>query len=475
MFYPVRKDARFVLTYSFAENSNIIKYEYLYRCIKRDILQGVLQPDVRLPSKRAFAKNQNVSVSTIENAYAQLLLEGFIYSKPRSFFYVSSFIRPVMRKSIIDKKIEPSSSKKERVFADLVSNRTSAHQFPFATWAKLMREVISKQKVWLMTPSEGQGVWPLRQAIASHLRAFRGLEVHPDQIVVGAGTEYLYGLLIQLLGREKKYAVENPGYPKIWKIYQANGVQWIPIDMDQKGLCPEKLETSRAQVVHLSPSHHFPTGRVTPVGRRYELFEWALQSPERFIIEDDYDSEFRLLGSPISTMASLDEAGKVVYMNTFTKSLTPTIRISYMILPWALLTQFREKLGFYACTVSNFEQYTLAQFIQQGYLEKHINRMRNGYRTLRDRLIQCIQQSPLQRYGEIQEEEAGLHFLLKVRTSYRDEELVQRAAKQQLRISCLSQYDARLARKPTRTFLINYSGLEPGKIEETIIRLQKCL
>ena len=197
-------------------------------------------------------------------------------------------------------------------------------------------------------------------------------------------------MIIQLLGREKKYALEDPGYRKIAQIYKSNNVNFEYIPLDSDGIDRKALEKSSAQVLHISPSHHFPTGIVTPISRRYELLSWASESAERYIIEDDYDSEFRFSGKPIPSLQSIDTLDKVIYINTFSKSLTSTIRISYMVLPKELMELYKKELSFYSCTVSNFEQYTLASFIQQGYFEKHINRMRNYYRAHRDRVMSAI-------------------------------------------------------------------------------------
>ncbi len=462
-----------MLTYSLKEAGNTAKYEFLYRSIKDDILKGKLTEGMRLPSKRSFSKHLNVSVVTVENAYAQLLAEGYIYAKPRSGFFVSGGIPgPV---GPVPRMEETAAQPEERaLLADLTSNRIDPRRFPFATWARLMREVISEESEALMTPAEGQGVKVLREAIAGHLLAFRGLSVRPEQIIVGAGTEYLYGLLIQLFGHDTVYAVEDPGYPTIRMIYQAHGVQCLPVPVDEKGLEPRALEAGGAEIVHLSPSHHFPTGVVMPVGRRYELFAWAQREPGRYIIEDDYDSEFRLSGNPIPPMAALDAHDKVVYMNTFTKSLAPAFRISYMVLPPALLREFTRRLGFYACTVSNFEQYTLARFIQKGYFEKHINRMRNRYRVLRDQLLRRIREGPLAGWGTVQEE-AGLHFLLQVPTERSDTELMQSALRQGVRISCLSRYYARPETGLPHMLLVNYSGLDENRIEAAVSALERCL
>ena len=227
--------------------------------------------------------------------------------------------------------------------------------------------------------------------------------VDPDQIVIGAGTEYLYGLLVQLLGNEKQYCVENPGYRKIVQVYRQYHISCKYADLDEMGMTFEGLRAAGADIAHISPNHHFPTGITMPAGRRYEILAWANERVGRYIIEDDYDSEFRLNGKPIPPLFSMDACEKVIYMNTFSKSLTPTIRISYMVLPVHLINRFYRELSFYACTVSNFEQYTLAAFIRKGYFEKHINRMRLYYSRQRKKMIETIRKSRLHDVCEIME------------------------------------------------------------------------
>ena len=307
--------------------------------------------------------------------------------------------------------------------ADFVSNQTNPENFPFSIWAKLLREVMSSKSFDLMKNPPTGGIIDLRKAIAKHLKDFRGMEVSYQQIIIGAGTEYLYSLLIQLLGRDLCYAIEDPGYQKLANIYRSNDCTCVHIPMDNSGIKLNDLEESGASIAHISPNHHYPTGLVTPISRRYELLGWASKSDDRYIIEDDYDCEFRLLGKPIPSLESIDVSGKVIYINTFTKSLASTIRIAYMVLPTHLQDRFYANLNFYACTVSNFEQYTLARFIEEGYFEKHINRMRNHYRNLRDLLMNEINQSKLRPYITIHEADAGLHFLLTLTTSLTDEDL----------------------------------------------------
>ena len=460
-----------MLTYSFENRGADSLYTYLYKQIKGDILAFRLAPNEKLPSKRALSKHLGISTITVENAYNQLLAEGYIYSRPKSGFYVSHVTKSVPASAPIPKGAEPIQE--EEVFADFVGSGISG--FPFALWTKLMRQTMSDEGEKLMVRSPSIGVSALREAIAGYLHAFRGISVSPDQIVVGAGTEYLYGLIIQLLGRDRKYALEDPGYGKIARIYRENGVACAHIPLDESGVDVALLERSGADILHISPAHHFPTGLVTPISRRYELLSWASKAPGRYIIEDDYDSEFRLQGKPIPTLQSIDVLDKVIYINTFSKSLTSTIRISYMVLPRSLMAEYNRRLSFYSCTVSTFEQYTLARFISSGSFETHINRMRNYYRTQRDAMITAIKSQ--ERYGdtEILEEDAGLHFLLRVNTSLSDEELVAEARKNGLTISCLSQYYALKENAQNSTLLINYGGIAPEKISRAVELLFQSL
>lgn len=484
-----------MLTYSFDNRGKDTLYEYLYKQIKQDIVTMKLAPDEKLPSKRALSKQLNISTITVENAYSQLMAEGYIYSIPKSGFYVAAIqaedmtMKPLDRLSIQRQekskeqfslksqknwKDNPTVSNNENMddyFADFVNNATPSENFPFPTWTKLMRETMSENSKNVMIKSPSAGVYELRTAIAEHLYQFRGMVVEPEQIIIGAGTEYLYGLIIQLLGRNLKYAVEDPGYQKITRIYQANEVSCVHVPLDEHGVDVRKLEESGADILHISPTHHFPTGIVTPVSRRYELLSWASKSGKRYIIEDDYDSEFRLLGKPIPALQSIDVSEKVIYINTFSKSLSSTIRISYMVLPDSLMEQYQRNLSFYACTVSNFDQYTLAKFIRGGYLEKHINRMRNFYRTLRDSILTGIKQHKKYPQVHIKEEDAGLHFLLEVETELDDSQLIECAESAGIHISCLSQYYYNQEHEATRTFVINYTGIEAEHVQEAVGRL----
>lgn len=461
-----------MLTYALENRGTDTLYEYLYKQIKADILSKKLVAGERLPSKRLLAKNLNVSTITVENAYSQLVAEGYIYSIPKSGYYVTDISADLMEPlpERPAKQFEKPEEKKT-YFADFASNSTVEDAFPFSIWSKLLKEVMAENSKELMSRSPSKGVYELRSAVAGYLYQFRGMDVKPEQVIIGAGTEYLYGLIIQLLGYDKCYAVEDPGYQKISRIYQAQNVCCKFVAMDENGINMEALEESGADVLHISPAHHFPTGLVTPVSRRYELLSWASRKDNRYIIEDEYDSEFRLVGKPVPTLESIDVGEKVIYINTFSKSLSSTIRISYMVLPESLMRRYDEMLSFYACTVSNIEQYTLARFITDGCLEKHINRMRNYYREQRDLVLACIKKYMNPNKIRIREENSGLHFLLEIDTNYSDERLRNNAEARDIHISFLSQYYRNTENARYHTLVINYSGIMPEHIEEAVRRL----
>lgn len=453
-----------MLTYNFTNKGSDSLYEYLYKCIKNDILQGTLSINEKLPSKRSFAKNLGISVITVENAYEQLMAEGYIYSIPKKGFYVADFSK-LNGKDTISKKMDTltlSFSEKNSYLADFTSNQTDSEIFPFTIWARTMRELLNENQQQLMENPPCGGIMALRQAIADYLHAFRGMVVNPKQIIIGAGTEYLYGLLIQLLGDDKMYGIENPGYPKISKIYDSMHVSYSAIDLDDYGVCIDSLEEHQVDIMHLSPSHHFPTGIITPISRRYELLGWASKDKNRYIIEDDYDSELRLSGKPIPTLQSIDVSDQVIYMNTFTKTLSSTVRISYMVLPASLTELFYQKLSFYSCTVSNFEQYTLARFMDSGSFEKHINRLLNYYQNKRNAILEIFRTAPLDQYITIKEEDSGVHFMMKLKTKRTEMDIISDARSKGIKLAPLSKYFINQSSDPRfhNIYIMNYSSID---------------
>lgn len=462
-----------MLTYALKGGRSPALYDQLYRCIKNDILCGRLCADEKLPSKRSLAEHLKVSVVTIESAYAQLVAEGYVYSLEKRGYYVSPLEQSVPPEPPAE--FLPDEAESAPCFLDLRTNRIDPQFFPFSVWSKITRSVLSRQDVGLLNPIPYNGVLELRKAIAEYLYRFRGIEVAPVQIVIGAGTEYLYGLLVQLLGRNRMYAVEDPGYPKIRHVYSANGVAYCGLPLDEEGVCTGALRKSGAEIVHLSPSHHFPTGIVTSIGRRRELLNWAMEQPGRYIIEDDYDSEFRFSGRPIPTLQSIDHSERVIYMNSFSKTIAPSIRISYMILPPHLAKRLREDFGFYSCTVSGFEQYTLAEFIQSGHFESHISRMKKLYRERRNRMIALIQASPLAGRSAIYEKDAGLHFLLHLDTGRSDADLSRAAENAGIRLAFMKDYQMHPTELYQHTVIVNYSGMDIGRFSEALSVLAQLL
>ena len=464
-----------MLTYSFANLQGESMYTHLYKCIKKDILEGTLKAAEKLPSKRMLAKNLGISLITVENAYAQLLVEGYIYSEPKRGYYVATLqqqLPPASNAPVAQPIVAP----KEHITLSFAKSSVPADTFPYNTWARLLRNTLtSADEHALISDTAAGGVLPLRKALAKHLYQFRGLNVHPEQIIIGAGTQTLYNLIVQLLGRSHIYALEDPGYPQLAAIYRANDVFCRYLPMDEQGIEVAVLENSGADILHITPSHQFPTGITMPVSRRYELLHWASKKSSRYIIEDDYDCEFRLFGRPIPPLQSIDQAEKVIYINTFSKTLAPTFRISYMVLPPHLASLFYEKLGFYSCTVSNFEQFTLAKFIDGGYFERHINRMRTYYRNKRDNLLQYLDQCPASKALQVEGENSGLHFLLHLATAASDSQLRQAAAAQGLQIKFLTDYYHNKLSDNSHTLLMNYTGIEDERLYPALDKLFEAL
>ena len=472
-----------MLTYNLTATGSDSLYESLYKCIKNDILQGKLCAGEKLPSKRSFAKNLGISVITVENAYGQLSDEGYIYSMPKRGFYVSDIDMVANpntgAKTSADANLfdDSASIACSHYFADFSSNQTDSEIFPFTIWTKTVRSVLNDNRIQLMINPPCGGILPLRNAIARYLGDFRGMKVAPHQIIIGAGTEYLYGLLIQLLGKNLIYGVENPGYHKIGKICKSMGVTYRHVDLDENGVSIHELEEKKIDIIHTSPSHHFPTGIVMPVSRRYELLGWAAKKKQHYIIEDDYDSELRLSGKPFPTLQSIDVSGKVIYMNTFTKTLASTVRISYMVLPEDLAKRFYSELSFYSCTVSNFEQYTLAQFMENGSFEKHINRLRNYYQNKRDAILKELKSGSIGKYITIQEEEAGVHFLMHIQSDCTEAEIVEKAKAGGVKLDPLSCYYIKNTEKHEQngqenpyenTYVMNYSSVNMENIKKVV-------
>jgi GntR family transcriptional regulator/MocR family aminotransferase len=455
------------------KRGKLSRYDYLTRCIKGDILSGRLGAGEKLPSKRALAQHLQVAVVTVENAYAQLVAEGYLDPREKRGYFVRPLEAKLPPPPLPEGPVPVTGQKEDSWLLDLRSGGVGTEGFPFSVWAKLTRRVLTEKGEDLLRSTPHNGALELRQAISRHLYQFRGIAAAPEQIVVGAGTEYLYNLIVQLLGRELVYGLEDPGYSKAYQVYRLSGARTADLPVDRQGVPPEALGESGAQVLHISPNHQFPTGVVTPIGRRQSYLRWAEEG--NYIIEDDYDSEFRFTGRPIPTLKSIDRGGRVLYVNTFSRSLAPSLRIGYLVLPPQLVEEYSRRLGFYSCTVPAIEQYTLADFLDQGHFDSHVSRMRLFYRSRRDRVMAAIRESALGGRCRVRGEDAGLHFLLELDTEKEDRELYELAQQQGVRLSFLSHYQRLPTPDCRHTLVINYPGVPLDRLEQGLDILGKLL
>ena len=445
-----------MITASLDYNAKCPLYEQLYRQIRQKIETGQLASGDKLPSKRKMADHLNVSLRTIENAYAQLSVEGYIESIEKKAYVVRKIENPTIKNSKSSTSIqsEQSTSNTDSLRFDLKTNQININDFPFSIWTKLMRSSLRDRQTLLLEPVHPQGDPNLRQEIAHYLHQFRNMTVSPDQIIIGAGAEYLLGLISELLPHQT-FALEDPNYPKPAKILYSKRVKCVTIPLDQEGISVDRLKDTDASVVLTTPSHHFPLGTVMSANRRRQLLHWAAHKKEHYLIEDDYDSEYRFALKPVPPLYSLDNHGKVIYMNTFTRTLAPSLRIAYLVLPPELLHRYKQNLMFYACTVSEIEQYTLCKFIQGGFYERHLSRMRTIYRMRRDTLLKGL--APLTKNFTIQGQEAGLHLLLTSRQNIQDQILIEQARLKGIGVYGLSDYYCTPSQKIS-TVIIGYAG-----------------
>lgn len=371
-----------MICYKIEKSAGTPAYLQLYRLIRRDITGGVYKYGDRLPSKRALAEDVGVSVITVQHALELLIDEGYIVPRVRSGCFVS------YRKDTLfappDAPAFPSSAdqgqegvKPPGIFDEDTERRIE--DFPFSSYMTTMRKTLSKYQEAILVRSPNAGVPELRNAIAQYLGRSRGMTVSPDQIVIGSGAEYLYSLIVQMLGRDRLYAIEYPSYAQIEKVYRANGASIDRLTMGGDGILSSELLRTKASVLHITPFHSYPTGVTADASKRHEYITWARRR-HAIIVEDDVDSEFTISTKTEDTVFSLEPTGTVIYMNTFSRTMYPSMRIGYMVLPRDLRDRLTSRIDFYSCTVPVFDQYVLAEFISSGDFERHINRIRRKNR-----------------------------------------------------------------------------------------------
>ena len=452
------------LTISLETGSDRPLYEQIYNHIKTEILDGGLPFQERLPSTRKLAQYLQVSRSTVDMAYEQLLSEGYIESAPCRGYFVSELdgiYKGVAKETEEARTVEV---KKEHYRFDFSPNGVDLDSFPHNAWRKLSRVVLQDDEKELFMLGEPAGELELRSTIAAHLHQSRGVNCLPEQVVVGAGTDYLLMLLQAVFGEKRSIAMENPTYKKAYQVLENLGNSMQVIDMDRSGMNVKKLEASGAEIAYVMPSHQYPLGTVMPIKRRLELLKWADGSKERYIIEDDYDSEFRYKGKPIPALQGYDNHGKVIYIGTFSKSIAPAIRVSYLVLPEKLLRCYKERGTVFSSTVSRVDQRIVAGFLKEGYYERHLNKMRAVYKNRHDVLLEGLKEIP----GiEISGENAGVHLLVCFQNGRTEGEACALAKKAGIQVYGLSGYYVR-EKEETHTVILGYANLQEEAIREAV-------
>jgi transcriptional regulator len=431
---------------------------------------GNMKSNSKLPSKRKLSHYLAISQNTVEAAYEQLMTEGYIISFPRKGYFVSD-LQGILEVNIEKEAVNEKLKKKKIYQYEFYSSRVDVESFPYSIWRKINKEILGEENKELLQIGHSQGDRNLREAINNYLRFSRGVNAKIDNIIIGAGTEYLIQIIINILGRNKRFSVEEPGYYKIKKILKINGVNPIPISIDNQGVNVDRLRESNSEVIHITPSHQFPTGIIMPINRRIQILNWANESKGRYIIEDDYDSEFRFEGKPIPALQSLDNKGKVIYLGTFSKCFSPSERIAYMVLPDELMKIYRKDFSFLACTVSRSSQQALVRFIEEGYFERHLNKMRNIYRKKREFLVTLIKK--YLNNTEIIGTNSGLHLLLKVNNGMNEEELIKSAEEKGVMVLGLSKSYLNNIEE-SKTVFLGYANLKYNEIEEAIKLLKEA-
>lgn len=478
-----------MITFNIDSKSRLPMYEQIYNYIRNEIKNGHLPYKTKLPSARNLAINLQVSRNTVDMAYSQLVSEGYIEAVPKSGYYVGQIsdftplgINPVPP-SVPNVRNKVHSRYNFSPFA------IDINSFPYNIWRKLSRECMNDNNNELFLLGNNQGDENLRIAIERYLHESRGVNCTTDQIIIGAGADYLLQLLSQILqftGRDgnPSIAMENPAYKQVYKIFSGMHYRVAPIDLDINGIRIKELSECGSDIVYVTPSHQYPLGIVMPITRRLELLQWANTAPDRFIIEDDHDSEFRYKGKPIPALQGIDTSDRVIYIGTFSRAIAPAIRIGYMVLPKVLLDIYRKNFYYYSSTVSRVDQCIMTNFINGGYFERHLNKMRKIYKGKHDLMIQGLK--IFEDKIRIEGENAGLHLVIRFLCGASEKELIEAAAKKGIRIYGLSEHYIHMANAHTAsrkapvspavpTILLGYANVPEEDITAGIPALHEAL
>lgn len=441
-----------ILTYKFSDQKYL--YTQLYENIKRDILSGKLKHKEKLPSKRKLSTHLNLSGTTIEIAYQQLLDEGYIYSVPKVGFFVEDIqtinIAPESKVDIPDHHL------KQRQLSLKIED-SHIKSFPFHKFRKYARDAFEQDQYHLLERGDIQGEEILRNEIRRYLYHSRGVNCENYQIIIGSSTEQLFTLLTKILGNSS-YILENPGYPLIRKVLQSEHKHYQYIDVDEEGLIASSLPED-VEIVHVTPSHQFPTGVLLSAKRRTELINWSKQKQNRYIIEDDYDSEFRYKGRPLAALQGMSNE-RVIYMSTFSKSIFPSIRCAYLVLPDQLLELYKS-MSKPNNTVPRHIQYMIAAFMKDGEFERNINRMRKEYKKKLELVLQSVKETFKQ--SNITGSDAGMHFVL---------ETTEVINKDSIAINTIDDYYSGEKTSYKNQYIIGFGSIEDDEISSVIKRLK---
>ncbi|ANB47106.1 MULTISPECIES: PLP-dependent aminotransferase family protein [Bacillus] len=451
-------------------------YQQIYQHIKAAVLKRSLMPHTKVPSKRELAETLKVSVNSVNSAYQQLLSEGYLYAVERKGFFVEE-IDTVYHEETPSLLLPDDLKERETDKSGWISfshmSVDTAH-FPLKSWFRCEQKAAARSFHTLGELVHPQGLYEVRETISRLISLTRGVTCRPEQIVLGAGTQMLMQLLTELLPKDALYAMENPGYMRMYRLLQNLGKKVATISLDEKGMSMDEIEKRRPSVLITTPSHQFPSGVIMPASRRIQLLNWAAEQNGRFIIEDDYDSEFKYDADTIPALQSLDRFQNVIYMGTFSKSLFPGLRISYMVLPPGLLRTFKERT-YDLQTCSTLAQLALKEFIESGEYQKHIKKMKQHYKNMRERLISALEET----FGErisVKGANAGLHFVTEFECARSEKEILARADAEQLDLFAMSRFRLKAGGDSNKPQLIlGFARLKESDIQEGVYRLYRAV
>jgi len=447
-------------------------YEQIYEYIKGEIQGGSISFHEKLPSTRALARHLQISRSTVDAAYEQLMSEGYIEAVPCRGYFVSGIEELYQFTETVSEPVKIMQEKKDRredYRIDFSPNGIDLDSFPYNTWRKLTRNTLQYDNKELFQPGAAEGEPEFRTAICKYLHQARGVRCRPEQIIVGAGNDYLMMLLSRIIGKNHVIAMENPTYRHAYGTFTGLSYEVVTVNMDKNGILVKELEKTNADIAYVMPSHQYPLGIVMPIKRRLELLRWAAAGSEKYIIEDDYDSEFRYKGKPIPALQGFDSNDRVIYTGTFSKSIAPAIRVSYMVLPEKLLEKYREYSEFYTSTVSRIDQTLINSFLSEGYFERHLNKMRAIYKNKHDVLLQEMKK--LSTVCTVSGENAGVHILVSFHNGLQERELIERAASRKIKVYGLSEYYIKSSPGESATIIMGYANLKEDEIREAVSEL----